>query len=76
MLDRDIIVIGASFGGISFGHRVIGVVLTRGRADGAAGLLAIKDFGGIGIVQDPADALAMTWTTSVKLRTASVPGLA
>jgi two-component system chemotaxis response regulator CheB len=39
------------------GSRVIGIVLTGSRDDGAAGLAAIKRAGGIAVVQDPKDAM-------------------
>lgn len=40
-----------------YGGRVIGVILTGARDCGSAGLLTIKAFGGVAIVQEPAEAI-------------------
>jgi two-component system chemotaxis response regulator CheB len=42
----------------TFGARVVGVVLSGRSSDGAAGLRAIKDHGGLALVEDPARAAA------------------
>jgi two-component system chemotaxis response regulator CheB len=45
-------------GAAAYGPRVIGVLLTGNLSDGVAGLVRIKEAGGLSLVQDPAEAEA------------------
>ncbi len=44
----------------SYGHRVVGIVLTGANADGSDGLRTISDRGGMALVQDPETAESRT----------------
>ena len=52
-----------------YGERLLGIVLTGGNADGAAGLAAIQRAGGSTVVQDPGEAKAPLMVTSALEKT-------
>jgi len=51
-------------GATSYGPRVIGVLLTGNLSDGVAGLIHIKQHGGLSLVQEPAEAEAPSMPTN------------
>jgi two-component system chemotaxis response regulator CheB len=51
-----------------YGKRLLGIVLTGANADGAAGLKAIHDAGGLTVVQDPASATASLMPDAARQR--------
>jgi two-component system, chemotaxis family, protein-glutamate methylesterase/glutaminase len=50
------------------GHRTVGAVLTGTLGDGAAGLSALKQCGGVTVVQDPSDAAFAEMPTTALIR--------
>src|SRR5262245_31119695 len=42
---------------LAYSRRTVGVILSGTRDDGTAGLIEVRRHGGIGVAQDPADAL-------------------
>ena len=42
---------------VTYGQRVIGVILSGGLDDGSTGLWWVKDFGGLTVVQNPSEAI-------------------
>jgi two-component system chemotaxis response regulator CheB len=54
-------------------QRLMGILLTGANQDGAAGLAAVQDYGGVGMVQEPHSARAPQMVLSaLQLRPASL----